>query len=490
MKRLVRGPKRWSLQARLLAGVLALVCAGFVVADMASVALLRMYLVERIDEQLHLTMQQLVKLEPADVTDAEAELLSQSRRKGKTYFDAYVLEFLDENGRQQVRYAGGDEQRGGPALPALDIASVRQRAGTPFFVPNAESYHRHPGYQVLVGERESGKGSVVIAYDLTGVAKTMGRLGAIEIAVTLAVLGLATALGVWVIRMSLRPLTEVEQTAEKIIAGGDLSRRVPEQAGTRTEMGRLSRTLNTMLTQIEGSFAERTESEARLRRFVADASHELRTPLAGIRGLAELHRQGVVTDPAEVSALLARIETEATRMGLLVEDLLLLARLDEQRPLRSEPVDLVPLAADAIEAAQLRDLERPLRLELLDGEPPVVRGDEDRLRQVVTNLVGNALTHTPAGTPVTVRVGVEGDRALLEVVDRGPGLAPEHAERVFERFYRADPARARDHERSPAAGSGLGLSIVAALVTAHGGDVCHRATPGGGATFRITLPLA
>ncbi|MFC7763793.1 sensor histidine kinase [Catellatospora bangladeshensis] len=137
----------------------------------------------------------------------------------------------------------------------------------------------------------------------------------------------------------------------------------------------------------------------------------------------------------------------------------------------------MPLAADAIEAAQLRDLERPLRLELLDGEPPVVCGDEDRLRQVVTNLVGNALTHTPAGTPVTVRVGVEGDRALLEVVDRGPGLAPEHAERVFERFYRADPARARDHERSPAAGSGLGLSIVAALVTAHGGEVCHRATP-------------
>ncbi|WP_144120274.1 sensor histidine kinase [Catellatospora sichuanensis] len=489
----MRGSKRWSLRARLLAGVLALVCAGFVVADMASVALLRMYMIEQIDEQLDVAMNDLTKRDPAQFTTAEVEQFSKDQTEGKTFFDAYILEFRDNDGRVQKRFPGdadgGEQRRGAPALPSLDLASVRRLADKPFFVPNEVSYHRHPGYQVLVGERVDGQGSVVIAYDLTGVAKTMARLGAIEIAVTLAVLGLATALGVWVIRMGLRPLTEVEQTAEEIIAGGDLSRRVPEQVGPRTEMGRLSRTLNTMLAQIEGSFAERTESEARLRRFVADASHELRTPLAGIRGLAELHRQGVVTDPAEVSALLARIETEATRMGLLVEDLLMLARLDEQRPLRSEPVDLVPIAADAIESAQLRELDRPLRLELLDGDPPVVLGDEDRLRQVVTNLLGNALTHTPAGTPVTVRVGVEGDRAVLQVIDSGPGLSPAHAERVFERFYRADPARARDHQRSPAAGSGLGLSIVAALIAAHGGEVCHRPTPGGGATFRITLPL-
>ncbi|MEU7820112.1 HAMP domain-containing sensor histidine kinase [Catellatospora sp. NPDC049133] len=483
----MRGPKRWSLRARLLAGVLALVCAGFVVADMASVSLLRMYMIQQIDDQLDLAMHDLTARDRSEFTQDEVDKFTKDKADGRSFFDAYVLELRDNDGGVQAQY--GRDQRGGPALPRLDIESVRRLAGKPFFVPNEVSYHRHPGYQVLVGERLDGTGSVVIAYDLTGVAKTMARLGAIEIAVTLAVLGLATALGVWVIRMGLRPLTEVEQTAEEIIAGGDLSRRVPEQVAPRTEMGRLSRTLNTMLAQIEGSFAERTESEARLRRFVADASHELRTPLAGIRGLAELHRQGVVTDPAEVSALLARIETEATRMGLLVEDLLMLARLDEQRPLRSEPVDLVPIAADAIESAQLRELDRPLRLELLDGEPPVVLGDEDRLRQVVTNLLGNALTHTPAGTPVTVRVGVEDNRAVLQVIDRGPGLSPAHAERVFERFYRADPARARDHERSPAAGSGLGLSIVAALIAAHGGEVCHRPTPGGGATFRITLPL-
>ncbi|MBV1848931.1 sensor histidine kinase [Catellatospora tritici] len=482
----LKRPKRWSLRARLLAGVLALVAAGFVVADITSVALLRMYLIERVNEQLYLTGQAMSQTEPGEVSDEEFSRLSNS--KGKALFDAYVLSFRDNDGGE-VKGLKGPGQRGAPELPVLDRAGVALHADKPFFAHNAAERH-HPGYQVLVTARADGNGSVVIAYDLTGVARTMGRLGGIEIVVTLVVLGLATVLGVYVIRMGLRPLTEVEQTAEEIIAGGDLSRRVPLQAAPRTEIGRLSRTLNTMLAQIESSFGERTESEARLRRFVGDASHELRTPLAGIRGLAELHRHGVVTDPAEVSALLARIETEATRMGLLVEDLLLLARLDEQRPLRSEPVDLVPIAADAIESAQLREPTRPVRLELLDGEAPVVLGDEDRLRQVLTNLLGNALIHTPPGTPVTVRVGTEDDRAVLDVVDQGPGLAPEHAERVFERFYRVDPARARDHDRSPAAGSGLGLSIVTSLVTGHGGTIAYAPTPGGGATFAVRLPLA
>ncbi|HEX6683049.1 MAG TPA: HAMP domain-containing sensor histidine kinase, partial [Candidatus Limnocylindrales bacterium] len=207
------------------------------------------------------------------------------------------------------------------------------------------------------------------------------------------------------------------------------------------------------------------------------------TPLTGIRGLAELHRQGAVTDPQEVSALIERIESEATRMGLLVEDLLLLARLDEERPLRSEQVDLVPIAADTIDG-------KPVSLEILGEADPVVVGDEDRLRQVVTNLVNNALTHTPDGTPVLVRVGVCDGHALLEVVDEGPGIEAGHGNRVFERFYRVDPARARDHSRSPASGSGLGLSIVKALVHAHGGTVGHTATPGGGATFWVRLPLA
>jgi two-component system OmpR family sensor kinase len=303
----------------------------------------------------------------------------------------------------------------------------------------------------------------------------MGKFVGIEIVVMITVIGLSAVLGVAVVRVGLRPLTDVEQTAEGIIGGGDLSRRVPELAAPGTEIGRVSATLNKMLAEIEGSVS-------RLRRFVGDASHELRTPVTGIRGLAELYRQGAVTQPDEVAALVGRIETEATRMGLLVEDLLLLARLDEERPLRTEPVDLVAIVADAIEGHQVD-------LDLFGDHEPIVVGDADRLRQVVTNLVSNAFTHTPPGTPVTVRVGVSEEKAVLEVIDRGPGIPEAHAERVFERFYRVDPARARDHERTPTMGSGLGLSIVAGIVAAHGGTVECLPTDGGGATFRVRLPL-
>jgi two-component system OmpR family sensor kinase len=231
-----------------------------------------------------------------------------------------------------------------------------------------------------------------------------------------------------------------------------------------------------------------------MRRFVADASHELRTPLTTIRGFAELYRQGAARDPAELDRLMRRIEDQAARMGLLVEDLLLLARLDTQRPLDRQPVDLLALAADAVNDARAVAPDRRIELVLGgdDGDPstpPVVLGDDRRLRQVLANLVNNALTHTPAGRPIEVRVGastLDGrPGAAVEVVDHGPGLAPEQAERVFERFYRADPAR------SPAdGGSGLGLSIVAALVAVHGGTVQVDSVPGRGARFRVVLPLA
>jgi two-component system OmpR family sensor kinase len=227
-----------------------------------------------------------------------------------------------------------------------------------------------------------------------------------------------------------------------------------------------------------------------MRQFVADASHELRTPLTSIRGFAELHRQGAVTDPDEVSRLLARIEGEAKRMGLLVDDLLLLARLDQQRPLERAPVALDHIAAAAVEAARAAAPERPIELEVAgDGDPLVVDGDEPRLHQVVGNLLDNALAYSPAGTPVTVRVGRtrrdDADLATAEVIDHGPGLTPEQAERVFERFYRVDAARSR-----ALGGTGLGLSIVAAIVAAHGGTVEVDSAPGAGATFRVLLPAA
>jgi two-component system OmpR family sensor kinase len=222
-----------------------------------------------------------------------------------------------------------------------------------------------------------------------------------------------------------------------------------------------------------------------MRRFVADASHELRTPLTSIRGFAELHRQGAVADLDGVTRLLARIESEAARMGILVDDLLMLARLDQHRPLEQRPVDLLVLATDAVTAARAVDPGRPVSLRIAEGSgPPVVIGDDSRLRQVLGNLVSNALTHTPAGTPVLVGLEAEGDMARISVADAGPGLPAEHAERVFERFYRADPARTRAN-----GGTGLGLSIVAALVSAHGGTVSVSTEPGCGTRFDVDLPL-
>jgi two-component system, OmpR family, sensor kinase len=295
------------------------------------------------------------------------------------------------------------------------------------------------------------------------------------------------------VRNSLRPLGEVERTA-KAIAAGDLSQRVPE-GDERTEVGRLSSALNGMLARIESAFRAQQESEEhargsaeRMRRFVADASHELRTPLTSIRGFAELYRQGAVSEPAEVGRLMQRIEAEGARMGLLVEDLLLLARLDQQRPLTIAPVDLAEVAGDAVHDAAAVQPERPVSLRLDDSltEIPVVLGDEARLRQVVGNLVTNALTHTPPTARITVTLAEDPDSpdvVVLQVADEGPGMAREHAEHVFERFYSADTARTR-----AAGGTGLGLSIVASLVAAHGGTVDLVTADGQGAVFTVRLP--
>jgi two-component system OmpR family sensor kinase len=300
------------------------------------------------------------------------------------------------------------------------------------------------------------------------------------------------------VRVSLLPLSAIERTAAAITAG-DLTQRVPE-LDRRTELGQLSYVLNGMLTQLESLFRTRqasenraVRSEERMRQFIADASHELRTPLTTIRGFAELYRQGAAPDPAEV---LRRIEGEAARMGLLVEDLLLLARLDRERPLRQADVQLADLISDAASAAHAVDPERAINVDIEQpDEPLMVHGDEERLRQIIGNLVTNALTHTPPGTAVTLRLRGEERTAVIEVADEGPGLTPEQAERVFERFYRVDKARTRrmasgdDRLNTPHSGAGLGLAIVAALVAAHEGSVEVESTPGAGATFRVRLPL-
>ncbi len=329
--------------------------------------------------------------------------------------------------------------------------------------------------------------SNVYAINLEDLQATTRRLLVLESVIGAVVLLLLGAAGYVVIRRSLRPLVAVESTAEAL-ASGDLTQRAPE-GDPRTEVGSLSQSFNAMAARIEQSFAGQATSEAaaraseeRMRRFVGDASHELRTPLTSIRGFAELYRQGALSSRAEVDRAMSRVESEASRMGLLVEDLLLLARLDQQRPLERTPVDLLELARDAVLDARAVDPERSVELEV-DGSTPVVVGDGPRLRQVLGNLVGNALTHSPS--PVRVRVSSGGGVAVVEVVDEGPGIPEEDRARVFERFYRADASRTR-----ASGGSGLGLSIVAALVAAHAGTVTVEETPGGGATFRVQLPVS
>jgi two-component system, OmpR family, sensor kinase len=368
---------------------------------------------------------------------------------------------------------------------------------------------------------QTATGAIVIGFDVTSIYDTLGALDRIDLIVSAIVIVALAVVGVAIVRSSLRPLTDIELTAEAI-AAGDLSQRVPDR-DPRTEVGRLGRSLNAMLAQVEAAFHAREASESaavwseeRMRRFVADASHELRTPLTAIRGYAEYYRQrggmgngahhpqhaaaGGELEPADggqlskpdMDRIMERVEQESTRMGVLVEDMLLLARLDQQRPLEHRPVDLLTLAADAVQDARMIAPRRDIELTAGNGAAFLVLGDEARLRQVITNLMSNALTHTPDGTPVDVRLHTEGPNGhlrapsvTLEVADHGPGLPPEQAERVFERFYRADRARARR-----TGGAGLGLAIVDALVAAHGGTVGVDTAPRRGATFWFALPLA
>jgi two-component system OmpR family sensor kinase len=331
-----------------------------------------------------------------------------------------------------------------------------------------------------------GGNTVVVAVSLRETDDTLHRLVVVEGLVGGGVILALVLVGFVVIRIGLRPLERIGRVASEI-ARGDLSRRV-SPSDQRTEVGRLGRSLNEMLAQIEQAFRARRQSEDQLRRFLADASHELRTPLASIRGYAELFRMGAAEDPATLGRAMARIESEATRMGVLVEDLLSLAALDQTPERPRIPVDLGELATHAAEDARVTAPERSVQL-LVDEPAPMVMGDPDQLGQLLANLLRNAVIHTPAGTTIEVWVRREDELALLEVRDHGPGVPDDAGDQLFERFWRTEGGRSRGK-----GGAGLGLAIVKAIAGAHGGSVRAEnvrgrdGAEGGGAVFTVSLP--
>lgn len=464
-----------SLRRRLLAASLALVAIGLTGAGIFTYFAFRTFLEHRLQSQL------------SGATRGVSQSMGAGRLTGvlaeqvATSIPGIYIEADDAQGNLVLRTRNAPQ----PLLPnPPPIPSEAGTSGKAFVVKSSAG--RDARYEVQISNLGAA-GTVVVALP-EDISKTLANLIWVEMLVGLGVLVATAILGSLLVRLSLRPLVEIEETAGRI-AAGNLTERVA-RSDDRTEVGRLGRVLNVMLTRIEAAFEERRSSEAalraseeRLRRFVSDASHELRTPVASVRAYAELFRRGGDRHPEDLPRLMARIESEAARMGVLVEDLLLLTRLDQGRPLQLAPVDLGALAADSVEAARLIEPDRPIALEV-DGSVEVM-GDRDRLRQVTDNLLANVRTHSPAGAPATVTVRLAGVRALVEVADSGPGIDPADTERIFERFFRSDPSRARDR-----GGSGLGLSIVAAITAAHGGraSATNRPGIGGGAVFTIDLP--
>lgn len=478
------------LRARLVAIVLALLTIALVLLTVTTAYLTRRDLLDRMDTELRAVA--------APVATQALDDLAATGGRGVPTGYAFALMTVDGAAVHVVNPTGETQH---PDLPPIPITDERVSSGLPFAVSSRDGKLQ---WRFVAG-RVGNQGTFVVGLPLRSVENTVGRLLLTSGVFSAVVLALCGLIGWYAVTRAFRPLREIEDTAAQI-AKGDLTRRVPESAA-EDEVASLGASLNVMLARIEESFAIRAASQERMRQFVSDASHELRTPLATVRGYAELHRQGALTDPPAATAAFARIESEAVRMGGLVDDLLTLARLDEEPVTERREVDLTVIAADAVADARARAPERSIRLTGLSGVagglgPAVTWGTEARLRQVVTNIVANALAHTPAGTPVEVKVGLRdgdlagasgplsSDNVVVEVADHGPGIPADQRQHVFERFVRADHSRESRARTDGGGGSGLGLAIVAAIVGQHGGRVGIAETPGGGTTVVVLLPAA
>lgn len=472
-----------SLRGRLVIAVVALTAVALVITDMTATIILRNNLMNRIDNQLRAVAGgQILRLDQLHLTDQiDDSQTAPGTPRMRRVPNALTLTLLDPKG-QVVRQFGGESNNTNLAntLTGITIPQALTHKDQPWTISGAGN---SADYRIISRVIVNNEGTAIVAISLADLHGTLLNLDMFLIALGLLVLLLLALLARKAVSIGLRPLDDVEKTAAAI-ASGDFSARLANE-DEKTEVGRLNHALNAMLERIETSFNARKDSEDRLRRFAADASHELRTPLTAIRGFAELHRQGAISGEEATTTVLRRIEKESVRMSTLVDDLLLLARLDQQRPLAHEPVDIKALIEESVEAARASSPEQPIDL-LMPEEDVFVQGDAGRLHQAISNLLVNARMHTPSGTPVHVRVELEKTEVIISVADEGPGLTPEQSARIFERFYRADPSRQRGSIREE--GSGLGLSIVDAVVAAHGGSVAVDGTEGHGATFTIRLP--
>lgn len=466
-----------TLRTRLLLGLVGLAGLGLIVTDVVTYTSLRTFLDNRVAQQLEAARFELIEhFEEPEERPPPGRGPKPGHEVTSSVPTGSYGQLRDAEGHIVAEHWLGDDlnPRVRPELP-----QIAPDSGPRFFSSYGHE-DKTATFKVSVEPARDGE-TLVVAVPTDEMRQTLSRLVGVTLAAGIGILIALAVTAWWFIRIGLRPLEKISDAAADI-AAGDLSRRV-EVGSPATEVGRLAVSLNEMLTQIEQAFDHRKASEERLRRFIGDASHELRTPLTSIRGYAELFRRGAHASPSDLAKSMERIEQEAALMGILVRDMLLLARLDEGRPLESKRIDLTAFAEDAVADARAMAPARSITLET--NGPVKVDADEVGMRQLLANLLTNAITHTPARSPVEVRLASTEDDAVVAVIDHGKGIAAGEIERVFERFYRSDPSRTREK-----GGAGLGLSIVAAIAKAHKGEVSAEATPGGGATFRVRLPSA
>lgn len=488
MKKFSSPISNWSLKNRLVIGVLLLSAVGITIADLAAQTALKSYLIGQADDQLTAVAGgSFLRLDRAGIesspnnNDNTQTSESQSTKPLNRVPSAISVTLLTADGIILGNLGGElSSSHITEAVTGLTAEDVKLAEGFPFTIENKNAHFR-----VLARLLPSGAGSAVVAISLEEIEKTLNRLRVLFFLIGFVVLLLIGILSRAVVRLSLKPLTVVETTANAI-ARGELSARLPE-ANPKTEVGRLTESLNSMLSKIEDAFAARKLSEDKLRRFVADASHELRTPLTAIRGFAELHRQGAMEGSEKTAEVIRRIEDESKRMGSLVEDLLLLARLDQARPIVLKPVEVNQVVNEVIAASDVIFPNQKITA-FFPSIEIFILGDNEKVYQAVSNLVINACTHSPDGSSISITTQELENQILVSVKDDGPGLNIDQKERVFERFYRADTSRAR-HEHHGKEGSGLGLSIVDAIMHAHGGSVSVKSEIGKGSEFILTFPI-